>query len=298
MTPKQKENIIQAGKIEAQVKEYAKKIVKKDMLLLELAEKIEDKIIELGGKVAFPTNLSINDIAAHYTPSYNDETKAHGLLKIDIGVQVNGFIADSAFSVDLENLKENKELIKASEEGLNAAIQSARENKSLGELGKSVQDAIEKNNCFPIINLTGHQMEQYQLHAGISILNIANSKKDKLNSGLYAIEPFTTKGNGKIYEGGASGIYIIQDEKNIRGNEAREILNYLIEEYQTLPFCARWLVKKFGTKVLIYLRQLEANGNLHQYPQLIEASHSKVAQTENTILFDDKNSKDLIVTTE
>ncbi len=298
MTPKQKEYIIQAGKIEAQVKEYAKKIVKKDMLLLELAEKIEDKIIELGGKVAFPTNLSIDDIAAHYTPSYNDETKAHGLLKIDIGVQIKGFIADSAFSVDLENSKENQELIKASEEGLKAAIQSARENKSLGELGKAVQDAIEKNNCSPIINLTGHQMEEYQLHAGISILNIANSKKDTLNSGLYAIEPFATKGNGKIYEGGASGIYIIQDEKNIRSNDARGVLNYLIEEYQTLPFCARWVVKKLGTRALLSLRQLEANGNLHQYPQLIEASHSKVSQTENTILFDDKNPKDLIVTTE
>jgi methionyl aminopeptidase len=298
MTPKQKENIIQAGKIEIQVKEYAKKIIKKDMLLLDIAEKIEDKIIELGGKVAFPTNLSINEVAAHYTPSYNDETKANGLLKIDIGVQVKGFIADSAFSIDLEDSKENQELIKASEEGLKAAIQSVKENKSLGEIGKAVQEAIEKNNCSPIINLTGHQMEEYQLHAGISILNVANSKEDKLDSGLYAIEPFATKGNGKIYEGGASGIYILQDEKNIRSNEAREVLDYLIEEYQTLPFCSRWLVKKFGTKVLFALKQLETNGNLHQYPQLIESSHNKVAQTENTILFDDKNPKDLIVTTE
>ena len=99
-----KEQIIKAGKIAQEVKAYAKSIIKKDMLLLEIANKIEDKIFELGGEPAFPTNLSINEIAAHYTPSHDDETKASGLLKVDLGVQINGWIADTAFSIDLEKL--------------------------------------------------------------------------------------------------------------------------------------------------------------------------------------------------
>jgi len=294
MTPKQKEKILKAGEIAKKVREFAKSIVKKDMLLIELAEKIESKIIELGGKPAFPTNLSINEIAAHYTPSHNDETKAHGLLKVDMGVHINGFIADFTFSVDLENNSENKKLIEASENALKNAIQKAKEEKSLGEIGKAVQETIESYGFSPIVNLTGHEMNEYELHSGIAILNVANKNSEKLKKGLYAIEPFSTNGSGKIYEGKPSGIYQLTDDKNIRSNDARIILNFIGEEYRTLPFCSRWIVKKFGVKSLFALRQLEENGNLHQYPQLVEVSKGKVAQSENTILVDDE----VIVTSE
>ena len=103
-----KEKILLAGKIAKQVREYIKPQIKKDTPLLEIAEKIESKITELGGKPAFPTNLSINEITAHYTPAHNDEALAHGLLKIDFGVHIDGWIADTAFSLDLENTEESK----------------------------------------------------------------------------------------------------------------------------------------------------------------------------------------------
>lgn len=294
MTPKQKEKALKAGEIGKKVREYAKTIVKKDVPLLEIAEKIESKIIELGGKPAFPTNLSINEIAAHYTPSYNDETKATGLLKVDMGVHIDGWIADFTFSVDLENNAENKKLIEASEKALKDAIQKAKSESSLGEIGRAIQEAIESYKFSSIINLTGHEMNEYELHSGLVIPNFSNDNPDKLPKGLYAIEPFATNGSGKIYEGKPSGIYALTDDKNIRSNDARDVLNFIIEEYRTLPFCSRWLVKKFGTKALFALRQLEANGNLHQYPQLIEVSKGKVAQSENTILVDEK----VVVTSE
>jgi methionyl aminopeptidase len=288
MTPKDKQDAIKAGEISVKAKEYAKSIIKPNTPLLEIAEKIEDKIISLGAKPAFPTNLSINEIAAHYTPSYNDETKANGLLKVDLGVEINGWIADTAFSIDLENSSENKKLIEASEMALKHAIQKVESKSSLGEIGKAIQEAIESYKFSPIINLTGHEMNKYDLHSGLSILNIDNKSTEKLKKGVYAIEPFATKGDGKVYEGKPSGIYVIQDDKNIRSPEARKILNFVIEEYQTLPFCSRWLVKKFGAKSLFALKQLEENGNLHQYPHLVESSHNKVSQAEHTILIDDK----------
>ncbi|MEK6913669.1 MAG: type II methionyl aminopeptidase [Nanoarchaeota archaeon] len=294
MNTSQKEKILKAGEIGKKVREYAKTIVKKDILLIELAEKIESKIIELGGKPAFPTNLSINEIVAHYTPSYNDETKATGLLKVDMGVHIDGYIADFTFSVDLENNTENKKLIEASEKALKNAIQKAQNEKSLGEIGTAIQEAIESYGFSPFINLTGHEMNQHELHAGLVIPNISNDNSDKLKKGLYAIEPFATNGSGKIYEGKPSGIYALADDKNIRSNDAREVLNFIIEEYKTLPFCSRWIVKKFGIKSLFALRQLETNGNIHQYPQLVEVSKGKVAQSENTILVDEE----VIVTTE
>ena len=136
---------------------------------MEIAEKIESKIIELGGKPAFPTNLSINEIAAHYTPSYNDETLAHGLLKVDLGVHIDGFISDTSFSLDLEDSEENKKLIEASKKALEEAKKTIEKGIQINKIGKAIQETIESYGFSPIINLSGHQIEQYNLHAGLTI---------------------------------------------------------------------------------------------------------------------------------
>ncbi len=290
------QKILKAGKIASQVREYAKKIIKKEMPLLEIAEKIEAKIIELGGKPAFPTNLSIDDIAAHYTPSHDDKTLSRGLLKVDFGVHIDGNIADTAFSIDFENSEENKKLIEASEKALENALKIIKEKATTNEIGKTIQKTIESFSpgFTPIVNLSGHSMKEYDLHSGITIPNINDNKNIELEKGLYAVEPFATNGSGKVYDGKPSGIYYLSNQKNIRSPIAREILNFITEEYQTLPFCERWLVKRFGTKASFALKQLENENILHHFPQLVEISHSKVAQAEHTILVD-KN--EIIVTT-
>lgn len=289
-----KEAIIKAGQIAAEVKKYARSFVKKGTSLIEIADKIEAKIIELGGKPAFPTNTSINEIAAHYTPSHNDETKAHGLIKIDLGVHIDGWTADTAFSLDLENNEENKKLIESAESALEKAQKTIKENISTNQIGKVIEETIKSKGFSPIINLSGHEMKQYDLHAGKVIPNIDDKREIGIEKGLYAIEPFATNGGGRVYDGKPSGIYMLTDTKNIRSPIAREILDYISEEYETLPFCSRWLVKKFGTKALFGLTQLEKNGNLHHFAQLIEVGKGKVAQAENTIFIDDKET---IVTT-
>jgi len=286
--------ILLAGKISSDVKKYAREIIKSEVSLLEIAEKIEDKIIELGGKPAFPTNLSINEIAAHYTPSHDDTTKAHGLLKIDLGVSIDGWIADTAFSIDLENSEENKKLISASEQALENVIKIFKEGENLNNIGKEISDTIEKMGFSPITNLGGHGLGKEDLHAEPFIPNFDNKKNIQIKKGLYAIEPFATTGAGRVRDGKPSGIYMLTSEKNVRSPIARELLNYIAENYQTLPFCSRWLVKKFGTKALFGLKQLEENNNLHHFPQLIETGKGKVSQTEHTILV---GKNEIIVTT-
>lgn len=288
--------IIQAGKIAQEVKKYIKPLIKKNSSLLEIAEKIENKIVELGGKPAFPTNLSINEIAAHYTPSYNDETLAHGLLKVDFGAHMDGWASDTAFSIDLENSNENKKLIEASKKALQKAEETITKGVTTNEIGKFIQEAIENYGFSPIINLSGHQIDQYSLHSGLNIPNIDDRRNIKIHPGLYAIEPFATNGNGKVKDGKPSGIYSLIDYRNIRNPDAREILEYIAEEYQQLPFCSRWIIKKFGTRAIIALKQLEQNGNLHQYAQLVESGKGIVAQTENTVLIEEDGKK--TITTE
>jgi len=281
-----KEKITKAGEIAKQVKEYIKPLIVKDTPLLEIAEKIENKIIELRGNPAFPTNLGINEIAAHYTPSHDDKTLAHGLLKIDFGVHIDGWIADTAFSIDLENSEENKKLIEASEKSLENAIKIVKEKIVASEIGKVVQETIESYGFSSIINLSGHEMKQHELHAGITIPNFDDKKNVQLDKGVYAIEPFATTGGGRVRDGKPSGIYILIDSKNVRSPIAREVLQYITEEYQTLPFCSRWLVNKFGTRALLGLNQLQTNGNLHHFEQLIESSGAKVSQAEHTIIIE------------
>ena len=289
-----KEKILEAGKISSEVREYVRRFIKKDMPLIEIANEIEEKMHSLGGKPAFPTCLSVDSIAAHATPAYNSLEIARGILKVDFGIHIDGWIADTAFSLDLENSSENKKIIEASEKALEAAIKTIKKNVPLNEIGKAISKEIESQNLSPITNLSGHGIDRYVLHSRVSIPNHDNKSMVLITEGLYAIEPFATTGVGSVHDGKPSGIFRLVDKRNTRSQTAREILNFIIEEYQTLPFCSRWLVKKFGTKSLIGLKQLEENGNLHSYAELIESSNGKVAQTEHTILVE-KNG--IIVTT-
>ena len=288
MNKQEIENLRKAGKIASETVKYARSIIKQGMKLLDIAEKIEAKIIELGGKPAFPVNLSIDDIAAHYTPSYNDENVAEGLLKVDIGVHVQGQIADTAFSLNLSGSKENEKLIEASEKALHQAIKTAGKGIEIWKIGKAIQDEIESLHFSPIRNLCGHELANYKVHAGLTIPNCNNRSDVKLHEGVYAIEPFSTTGIGMVYDGKPSGIYRLEARKAIRDSLARQILNFIEEEYKTLPFCERWIVNKFGKRALLSLHLLEQEKILHQFPQLIEKNHSPVSQAEHTILVNEK----------
>ena len=175
---------------------------------------------------------------------------------------------------------------------INFIKDSASKGRAAGasEVGARIQETIESQGFSPIVNLSGHEMGEHDLHAGVTIPNIDDNKQIQLEKGLYAIEPFATTGSGKVHDGKPSGIYIIIDEKNPRSPSAREVLEFILEEYKTLPFCSRWIFNKFGAKGLFALKQLKTNGNLHQYPQLIESSHEKVSQAEDTILIDNEVS--------
>jgi len=288
MNPKEIEYYSKAGRIAKQVKEYAKSIIKKGTSLLEIAEKIESKIIELNGEIAFPVNLSIDDVAAHYTPSYDDKTTASGLLKVDIGVHVNGYISDTAFSVDLENNDENKKLILAAEQALEQAIKTIKKDIEIWKIGEVIQKTIIDEGFSPVINLSGHGLSEYNVHSGITIPNCNNNNSKVLETGAYAVEPFATTGQGMVYDGKPSGIYQFIEKKAIRDNLSRKIIEHVEKNYRTLPFCSRWIIKEFGTRALLSLNLLEKAGIVKQFSQLVEKSHKKVSQAELSVIITEK----------
>jgi methionyl aminopeptidase len=286
MEKKEIETLQKAGNIAKQTVDYARELIKPGLPLLEIAEKIEAKIHELGAKPAFPVNLSINEMGAHATPPHNDEETASGLLKVDIGCHIDGYVADTAFSLDLDNSRENQSLIQATQSALQKALDSVQINSKLKEIGSTIAKEIDAHGFQPISNLSGHSIDKYELHSGLTIPSYNNSSETQLDEGLYAIEPFATlsTASGSVKDGGPSGIYKLKSQAQVRDSQAREVLQYIKEEYDTLPFCSRWIVKKFGTPSLLALKRLEDSNNLHHYNKLIERSGGKVAQAEHTVL--------------
>jgi len=275
----------ESGKIAHKVLNYAKSIARQGVPLLEIAEKVEKEIEEHGAKSAFPINLSINEIAAHYSPLVNDEEKAHGLLKIDLGVSVDGYISDNALTVDLTPEQKYQDLIKASEDALANAIKIIRPGVTLGAIGKIIQKTINDGGFAPIVNLSGHELKKWNLHAGLTIPNYNNESDTLLKEGMIlAIEPFATTGQGFVIDGRPSGIFKFIARHNTRDIASRKILEFIEQEFHELPFSSRWLVKKFGNRALISLKLLEQANALHHFKQLVEKTKAPVSQAEATVL--------------
>lgn len=278
-----------AGKIAAEALEFGENLIKPDSSMLEIVEKVEDKILSLGGGLAFPVQISLNEIAAHYNCFAKDATiiKEGNIAKLDIGVHINGWIGDNAVSVDLGG---NSELKKASEEALKEAIKIIQIGTQLGEIGKVVEDTIKSYGFNPIRNLSGHELGQYNIHAGMTIPNFNNHDKTELIKDMViAIEPFATTGAGAVREGKPAEIYRIEKMQGVRNQSTKEILKCIYIDNNTLPFAKRSLLKKFDEfKINFALRTLEKDGIITQYNQLPEISGGKVSQAEHTLLIDDK----------
>lgn len=283
------DNYIKAGQIASKVKTFAKVLIKPEMPLKEIAEQIEAKIHELGGELAFPVNLSIDDVAAHFSPKLRDELKATGLLKVDFGVQIQGCICDIAFALDLTKDKIHEKLILAPEKALKAAldlIKQKKEKTTLAEIGKTIQQEIEKAGFIPIVNLSGHSLDEFNVHSGLTIPNYNNSSNKELGEGAFAIEPFATlkNGSGMIYDSSGGNIYHLIRFSNTRDLKAREILDWIVENKKSLPFSSRELERIFGTKALIAISNLKREGLIEEYSQLLEKSHQPVSQAETSLL--------------
>ena len=266
----------EAGRILTEVKDNAVKRVKVGASLLELAEHIESSIKDKGAGVAFPTNISINEEAAHATPSTNDKRVfGRDLVKLDIGAHIDGYIADTAVTIDLGS---NQQIVKASQTALDAAIEIVKAGINTSELSEIIEKTITSFGFNPVVNLTGHGLEQYVQHAPPSILNKRTETGVNLKEGqVIAIEPFTSNGTGRVYEAGHAEIFSLLDLKPIRSSDARTVLRE-IETFKKLPFAKRWL----KGRVDMSLRQLEAAGIIRSYPVLKD--HGLVSQSEDTVI--------------
>jgi methionyl aminopeptidase len=291
---KMRENFEKAGKIAGSVLKEVPKLVLPGEPLLDIAESLEKMIGDAGGVCAFPANISINDIAAHYTPEA-DSTVVMGetdLVSIDIGVHIDGCIGDTAVTVDLSG--QNGKLLEASEAALAAAISIMKPGMKTGEVGAAIEKEITSRGFKPIENLTGHKIEPYILHAGEEIPNIASSASYELQEGdIFAVEPFASTGSGRVADTAQVEIFALQATPKLRMKYSRDLLAHIFGNYFSLPFAERWLKNVFNSRLTLTtsLRELLNAGALHPYPVLRDTGRGLVSQTEHTVVIEHDSAK-------
>ncbi|MGV8162562.1 MAG: type II methionyl aminopeptidase [Candidatus Nanoarchaeia archaeon] len=281
------ESYMQAGRINFEALNLGERLSKPESSMTEILDQIEEYIKSKGAWPAFPAQMSINNVAAHFCPAGTDTILKQGdVIKLDVGVSVNGYIADSARTIDLGD---NKELVMASRDALNAALAVVKTGVEIGEIGEAIHEAITKRGFTPIKNLSGHGLGRFQVHASPSIPNIATGMKTILKENqVIAIEPFATNGVGIVYESGAPTVFSLLKEKQLRSPSSRKILQD-IKKYEGLPFTNRWLIPTYGVAATqLALREMMQAGILHAHPPLLEKGKGLVAQSEHSVIVRDK----------
>jgi methionyl aminopeptidase len=280
------DNYREAGRI-------AREILKKGSGMIETGTSIRDVVVEIeemvhmaGAGLAFPLNLSLNEDAAHDTASLDDgRVFAKGdVIKLDLGVHIDGYIADTATTVDLGD---NGLLLEASQSALESAIRLVKPGVMVRELGEAIQKEIETRGFRPVINLTGHGLERYTIHTPPTIPNFLAPGGGKLESGMvFAIEPFATTGSGKVSDKARVEIFSQVGIKPVRLAPARKILD-MVRERRGMPFARRWVQVE---KQDFALATLVSQGIVRAYPVLADIPGSLVSQHEHTLIVTEDGS--------
>ena len=292
------EDYQKAGKIAGEVREMVRSKEWVGKTVYEICEEIESEIQKRGAKCAFPVNTSINEVAAHYTAEPDDPLtiKDTDLVKIDLGAQINGCIADTAVTVCYDAQFDG--LVQAAEEALGNAMSMIKSGVKASDIGRKIETTIKQMGFKPIANLSGHSLDQYTIHAGKSIPNIWSIGGFSLSdNSAYACEPFVTtaEGGGFVRNGKIKNIFALNSRKKTKNQEADELLDFIWENFNMLPFALRWITKKYefkkAKKLLDFLVKKKA---VQAYPVLIEVNEQRVAQAEHTFI---PNENGVTVTT-
>ncbi len=279
-----RDSLLRAGRISREAREHAVGLVKEGALLLDVAEEVEGLFRKRGVRPAFPTCISIDHVAAHYTPTHDDPLRFRrgSVVKLDLGAHVDGWIADTAVTVEV-GTRNWTPLIRASELALQTAIEAVHAGVATQSIGGGIRRAIESAGYRPVRNLTGHTIERYVLHAGKSVPNVPHGH-DVLEAGeVVAIEPFASAGAGHVEGRKTGNIYRVLRPNALGHAEADDFVQTLAKEFKTLPFAERW-AHRLDPHAPALLNRLVRSGAVMTYPALLDADGGIVSQTEHTLI--------------
>jgi len=274
-----------AGRIASECREWAKANIRPGVEVRRILETIEGMIRERGAAPGFPAQSSRNSVAAHYCSAPGDSmTYEEGdCVKVDIGVHVDGYVADTAATVDLSADGKWRGLIQASSDALAAAIATVGDGVPVGEIGAAVERTIMAAGYSPVRNLTGHGLGRWKVHTPPQIPNQAERGGMRLKQGMvFAIEPFACTGRGYITERGRAEVFMmVRPPFKAKGLDKPLLRD--IESWRGLPIARRYFPDHDQAVLEETLSKLVRQGSLMRYPPLVEAEGVMVAQTEHSI---------------
>jgi len=274
-----------AGAISREARELGASMVKEGLRYVEVADEVEAFIIRNGAKPAFPVNIGINDVAAHYTPSTEDRGvfQRGDLVKVDVGAHVDGYVGDTAVTVEVAT-KNWQPLIESSAKALEMALEMVGDNVSVSAIGGAVERTIKSNGFKPVSNLTGHGMRRFNLHAGLTVPNVDDHSMARVkNEMVIAIEPFATNGGGQVFNDRPGNIYRVLRDRPVRDPKAAELFKAINDNFETLPFCERWCTA-LNPEAPALLHTLVRHGLISSYAILKEVKGGMVSQKEHTVI--------------
>jgi len=307
-----------AGKIHKQIRNEIYNWIKPGMYMTNICNYIEDKIKELTnfnpdnpllGGIAFPTGVSLNNCAAHWTPNPGDKTilKSDDICKIDYGVHIMGMIADSAFTISF-NPKYDL-LLEASRTSTDIGIKLSGPDANIGDISKEIQENLESYEIelngitHPILSiqeLMGHQIEPYKIHSSKRVPNYKLEYNERMIEGeYYAIETFASTGKGSVYSGSDCSHYMLNYNTNYKNiplaKKDQKFLNQIESQFGTLAFCNRWLETLKINRYEHFMKNLIKSNVITKYPPLYDINNSFVAQFEHTIYINDTGNEILSI---
>jgi methionyl aminopeptidase len=278
----------ESGRILREAREEMRSYVRENMPIIEVCEKSEALIRAKGGKPAFPTNVSIDEVAAHYTSPPGDKSTipTNSVVKVDMGVHVDGYVTDTAFTACFN--PEYRTMTEAAEAALKAAIENIQGDVSPSKIGGVIENTITNRGFKPISNLTGHSVGRYIIHAGTSIPNVHQITFGKLKAGeIYAIEPFVTvrEAVGAVEDSPQKTIFRLIKPKAAKTPAAKQLVKFIEENVHTLPFAERWLQNVLPKpQYTAAFKELLTTKAVMGYSVFVEISKKPVAQAEHTVL--------------
>jgi len=293
--PAELDKFVQSGRILARTREFVRGLPVRGRRVLDICVDVERQIRQLGGRPAFPCNVGINDVAAHYTSPWKDPSiiPENSIVKIDFGVELDGCVTDTAITISLNPAYDS--LAVAAGTALQEALAAIMPGRKLSDIGTIVERCVQRYGFKPIRNLTGHKIDRYAIHAGKSVPNVSGMETGRFELGeIYAVEPFVTvrDAEGAVRDMNMAYIYRFVRAKGAKSRSANRLAEHIHDTYRTLPFASRWIFESANDRDLKEaFDELVTKRCIVGYPVLVEASGNVVSQAEHTIVVTENGSR-------
>jgi curved DNA binding protein len=258
----------------------------------ELAKVYAKKKMEKG--IAFPTCVSANEIAGHYSPLKSESTtlKEGDLVKIDLGVHIDGFIAVAAHTVVVGGQAvdgRKADVVLAAYNALQGALRTIKPGNTNYDVTDVIGQVAESYKCQPLEGVLSHELKKHLLDGNNVIINKATFDQKveehefNLNE-VFGLDVFVSTGEGKTKETEyRSTIYkrAIERTYTLKLKASRAFYAEAVDKYPTMAFTLRSFADETSAKLGV--SEAVKHDLFHAYPVLTEKAGEFIAHFKYTV---------------